>query len=106
MSVRQLLRESRLLSVIIILVCVGAAAAIAFLRGGSSSPPGPARYFYDLNKKELLIAPDAVPPIAVKASGKTDKAGGVRAYVFACTSCADEKDRFVGYLHTYEASVK
>lgn len=106
MPVGKILRESRALSIVVIMVCLGAAAAVAFLRGGDTSAPGVPRYFYNVHTKQIYVAPDAPPPIAVKVDGNTDAAGGVRAYVFACKSCADEKDRFIAYLHSYEASVK
>ncbi len=48
-------------------------------------------YFYDLSSKNLVSKPTDTPSPA-------DAGNSLRAYVFSCSDCADEKSRFIAYL--------
>ncbi len=58
-------------------------------------------WFYDLNTGKLFAAPMSEPGPLDTGSGLFEgRPAGVRAMVFSCGSCADESQRFVGWLET------
>lgn len=65
-------------------------------------------YFYDLNTGELFVdKSDVIAPIAAPSdTGNEREPSGVRAFVYSCTSCADEASRFVAWLEKYTPSAK
>ena len=68
--------------------------------GGTRGNPSDA-FWYDLQTGKLFPHEGAVSPIEAPSGGQ-----GVRAYVFACKSCDDDNDRFIGYLERYTAEGK
>jgi hypothetical protein len=64
-------------------------------------------YFYDLDTGKLFIARMSEPsPIPVQGAKPGAAPTGVKANVFACRSCEDEKDRFVGFVEMYTPEAK
>ena len=64
---------------------------------GSGIGGGPEDVFwYDLDKGDLFAHPATIEPVTAPSGGE-----GVRAHVFACTSCDDQDDRFTAYLERY-----
>lgn len=60
-------------------------------------------YYYDLGTNKLFVdTSDKYPPIATP----TGEMKGARAYVFSCGDCADESQRFIGYLEMYTPQAK
>ncbi len=96
-----------------------ATAAVVVVLAGSlgwlyyQSQPGGTRiptkaYFYDLETGLPFEGPiSQVPPVPAP-SGKTVDGSpvGVRAYVYTCSSCSKEADRFIGYLETSSEDAK
>ena len=62
--------------------------------GGRGNPSD--AFWYDVDKGVLFPHEGATSPIEAPSGGE-----GVRAYVFACTSCDDDSDRFIGYMERY-----
>ncbi len=60
-------------------------------------------YYYDVVSGRLYPGPlQDTPPIPTPDGNmKNGVFAGVRANVFSCTSCDDEKARVIGYLETY-----
>ena len=67
---------------------------------GTRSDPAEA-FWYDVDKGVLFPHVGAVSPIEAPSGGE-----GVRAFVFACNSCDDDNDRFIGYLERYSEEGK
>jgi hypothetical protein len=66
-------------------------------------------YFYDLSNGQLFAADtSALPPIPAPSGKKTPdgRDAGVRAIVFSCGDCKDEKQRYIGYLETFTPEAK
>jgi hypothetical protein len=66
-------------------------------------------YFYDLSNDQLFAADiKALPPIPAPSGNKTPdgRDTGVRAIVFSCGDCTDEKQRYIGYLETLTPEAK
>lgn len=59
-------------------------------------------YFYDLNKGEVFVGDDCLPPVPAPSGPIDGKPAGVIANVFSCGDCADASTRFVGYLETID----
>ena len=103
LKVVNLVRKNRLIGFSVAFVCFAAAASVVAL----STRPIPKavmvkpRYFYDVNTSALFTASEDAPPIATKSEPLANQPAGVRAYVFSCGECSDEKARFIGFLHTY-----
>ena len=53
-------------------------------------------FWYDVEKKTLFPHEGVISPIEAPSGGQ-----GVRAFVYACKSCDDDNDRFIGYLQRY-----
>lgn len=100
------------------LLCVAVGLLIYESRGPSYYIPSKA-YFYDLNTGKLFAASAKdIPPIAAPSGPyHGDKAGGVKAYIYACGSCPDDlsgqtaeqlesKKIYVAYLEMYTAEAK
>lgn len=62
--------------------------------GGIGGPKD--AYWYDLDTGKLFPHKAVTPPVKAPSGGE-----GVRAYVYACTSCDDKSDRFIGFLERY-----
>jgi hypothetical protein len=60
-------------------------------------------YYYDVVTGKLFTGPVGdTPPIPTPSGSiKNGVFAGVRANVFTCKSCDDEKSRVIGYLETY-----
>jgi len=93
----------------LVLLAIGSLIWMIFFmtEGGSGDHQGPYRgatfWFYDLNTKELYIAPrDSKSPTKAPSDEGKDTMSGVRAYVFSCGECGDESKRFIGYLEKFE----
>lgn len=60
------------------------------------------RWYFDLNSGELVTADSKeLPPITLDSGHLA-----VLAYVYACGECANESNRFIGYLERYTDSFK
>lgn len=105
MSIRTLLNRNGpiVITIVVLLVILAVVWAISRMSGGSPAAVTALAetYYYDLGSKKLFAAPTGQPsPIAAR-SGSTQEdgsPGGVLAYVYSCGSCANEAERFVGYL--------
>ena len=81
-----------------------ALAIVGWQCAGAFSDPTPLprvsqAYFYDLNTRELFVAPaDSEDPLVTNSGDFEGHPAGVRAVVFSCGSCSDESQRFVGWL--------
>ncbi len=106
------LAQNKPLAVGLILACLGGAVGLYFLLSPDDPQPEPAVelvYYYDVNTKALFTASAKEWPPIDGPSGKPGpdgKPAGVRAHVFACGSCADEKNRFVGFLENLTPEAK
>lgn len=87
-----------------VIVC-GAAWSLSTWFGGDDNPDHPRRvWFYDTTTGSLFVEmSDRVAPIESPAKSRESegKPTGVRAYLFSCGSCSDEKERFIGYFETH-----
>jgi hypothetical protein len=64
-------------------------------------------YFYDLETGKLFVARMSEPsPIPAPGALPGATPTGVKANVFACHTCEDEKDRFVGFVEMYTPEAK
>ncbi len=60
-------------------------------------------YYFDIDSGQLFTAKsNEIPPIDSPSGANK----GVRAYVFACGDCADESQRFTGWLEMYTPDAK
>jgi hypothetical protein len=66
-----------------------------FVVRGRGTTPYDQGYFYNLSTGELITLDSATLSPVTLPDGNT----AVRAYVFSCTACAD--DRFIGHLERY-----
>lgn len=93
-------------AVVILILSLG---YIVWNSKGSSPPRVIDVYYYDLNTNKLFTAQsNQLPPIDTESGpvAGSNAPAGVRAYVFACTDCGDEADRFIGWLEMYTPEVK
>lgn len=83
-------------------VLLGASALV--LQGWNDQPPTSTilRYYYDTNRNALFVAGEDAPPIVTQSQDRGKPPAGVRAYVFSCGRCDVEKERFIGFLHSYQ----
>jgi hypothetical protein len=59
-------------------------------------------YFYDVATDSLFVSTSQdLPPIAGPGSRNPDDRTAVRAFVYACNDCTDDKDRFVAWVEAY-----
>jgi len=88
-------------AVVLLLLSLG--FIIMRLGGGSKYRPRVVDvYYYDIGDGQLFTAlSNEIPPIDAP-SGKQ----GVRAYVFACGDCANESERFIGWMEMYTPDAK
>jgi hypothetical protein len=101
MSIRDGIEQNRVVVVLICLAIGAAAVGLLFYWSTSTAPkptPGPRAYFYDQNTGRLFTAPDHLGPIPTESGLYRGEPAGVRAHVFACGTCAEERNRFVGWL--------
>jgi len=90
-----------ILTVALLIVALG--AIVLQLRPGRAGGQVVDVYYYDLDSGQIFTASSReVPPIETS----TGPFNGVRAYVFACSDCGDESDRFVGWLEMYSPDAK
>ena len=103
--VRKFLNEHHLICITLALAFVGLSiAAIAVQLSDRSNSVAPTAFYYNLSTGKLFTAsPDEPPPIRVPDSPTVNAA---EAFVFSCGSCADERERFVGYVVLYEPEAK
>ncbi len=101
-SLRQWLNQNSMIVTIITVVVLVMSIAAIFM---TTRPPALIAmpvYMYDVEANQLFSgSSDDIPPIAAP-SGKI----GVRAYVFSCTDCSVESERFLGYLEMYTPEAK
>lgn len=62
-------------------------------------------WYIDLNDKQRFTADDTLASVARESGDFEGLPSGVRVYVFACGSCADEGTRFVGYYERFTPEV-
>lgn len=86
----QLLKVGGAVVVLVVAVLLG-------VRAMTPSPSStPNAYFYDVASGQLTVARKAgVPPFNLPAEGL------VQANVFSCGDCANESERFIGWLESY-----
>lgn len=62
---------------------------------------------YDLSKGAIIVGTEkTVPPFSITGAAAADGSpAGVRAEVFSCGDCADESQRFVGWLWKFTPEV-
>ena len=84
-------------AIVAVIILIVAVVMIAkSMSGGSAVQGGDTdAFWYDTGSKELYGGPHDIPPL--KAPSGSD---GVRAYVFASTSCDKAGDRFISHLET------
>lgn len=98
--------------ILLALSCVVLVAGLVWLyvqmRPAPSDDAPRGAYFFDLTTGKLYTGmSDQLPPTDTRSGEKVDGLpAGVRAYVFSCGSCADEKARVVAYLETYTPKVR
>jgi hypothetical protein len=80
---------------------------VAGWRGGHTTSDGPVWYF-DLGTGELFAASAAeTPPIPAPSGVQINGVdAGVRAHVFSCGSCSDDRERVVLYLETFHPVIR
>lgn len=87
----------------VVVLILSLATIIITMRPASYTPRVIDVYYYDLDTKQLFVdKSDKYPPIATPSGGQK----GARAYVFSCGDCADESQRFIGYLEVYTPEAK
>ncbi len=84
-------------------VLVLALGVILLQQAGDAKPKVIDVYYYDMTTGKLFLGSSADHP-PIDAPGGTNR--GVRAYVFACGSCADESKRFIGWLEIFTPSAR
>ena len=86
------------------LACI-VGAMVAIVRQTKPPPTEPVRtlgYFYDLATDEIFVERTSlIPPINVPGANPETQPSGVRAFIFACSDCADPNDRFLAWVETY-----
>ena len=104
-QVREKLKEHQGIATAIMGVAIFAALCFFGLQVWKIlNPPPPPQdivmgYFYDQNTKELYTMPaDTAVPMERPSGPINGEPAGVRAHVFACGKCADEANRFIGYI--------
>jgi len=104
-AMRNLLQKNTALAIVIALPLLGFTAHSIFtqlqnLNSYSVLTPT-SSYYYDLASQRLFVATaEGLPPIAGPGSRRNELTAP-RAFVFACRSCADDKDRYIGWLQAY-----
>ena len=64
-------------------------------------------FYYDLNNDVLFVANTRdVPPIMVPGQPANSPPAGALAFVYACRNCADDNDRYVGFIELYTPEAK
>lgn len=64
-------------------------------------------YYFDVAENRLFVASSSeLSPIAGPGSHHPEDRTAVRAFVFACHSCADNKDRFIGWIEAFTPEAK
>lgn len=92
------LQEKPAVTVAVLLALIAVCWGYIILRASGTSILGGNRvYFLDLQTADLFDAPaNSKSPMTAPSGGE-----GVRAYVFACGSCADASQRFVAYVEKF-----
>jgi hypothetical protein len=100
----------RMASAIVLIICLYfLSPPPPFLHWLYPQRPPSQTYYYDLTNGQLFADDQyAFPPIPAPSGKKTPdgRDAGVRAYVFSCGDCNDEKTRFIGYLETLTPEAK
>lgn len=101
-------KNSALTTILAVVFLVGALVAIGYqLKPRVYTMPDIDAYYYDLENDKLFVARlRDLPPIMVPGAAPNSKPMGARAFVFACHDCADEKDRYIGWIELYKAEAK
>lgn len=100
MSIRETINKNPLVGVVIVVVIL--VIVVMMIRSNGPVGENPLAYYYDLQSGELFVAnKDDVPPIEAPSGA----GNGVLAAVFACGSCENEADRFVGWVSKYDPQV-
>jgi hypothetical protein len=101
-------KNSALTTILAVVFLVGALVAIVFqLKPRTYNIPEIDAYYYDLENDKLFVARlKDLPPIAVPGTPPGNQPKGARAFVFACHDCADEKDRYIGWIELYTPEAK
>lgn len=109
MDIREKLNEHTALVAASLVAALAVVALLVFLtrpRGRSADDAAANRAWYvDLNDKQRFTAPDTLASVTRESGDYESAPAGVRAYVFACGSCADEATRFVGYYEKFTPAV-
>lgn len=101
MNPRAFLNENPVLSAVILLIVL--AGCVSFLTWWMMPRPTPEpetmAYFYDLNTKELFVAPaTSVGPLETESGPYRGMPAGVRANVYSCGPMVKDAVTFIGFL--------
>lgn len=94
-------QQKLLIAGVVMLIAAGLFISQTLMSHQPGVPSG--AWYYDLNTNRLFPGPNkALSPIQAPSGPMDDGSNaGVRAYVFACSSCEQEGDRVIGYLEKY-----
>ena len=106
MEIREKLNEHPALVAAILVVALAIVALLVYLtrpraRGDDDGGAPHQVWFVDLNDSQRFTADDTLASVKRDTGDFEGMPSGVRAYVFACGSCADEGARFVGYFERF-----
>lgn len=101
MGIDDIVSRNRPVAIVVALVILGGAGYLIWqtVSGGNTGTVTftGSNWFYDVGSGELFTAPaNQHPPIAAPSGSE-----GVRAIVYACTSCDDEAQRGIANLFKY-----
>lgn len=80
-----------------VLMLLIAAAVLVWYMNRKVGPEAESLWYADPVSGNMVSAPDEVPPT---------KTGLVRAFVFSCGECGDDKARFTGYFERFTPEAK
>jgi hypothetical protein len=99
-------RHAGLATIIAVVVLIASICFLLYMKSGSGNDAEDV-YYFDLGSTasnpldRLFISRSKMPPIVAPSGASVDgRPAGVRAWVFACGSCAEGTPRFIGYLTT------
>lgn len=105
------INENSTIATLVAFVCIVIAVYAIYRVATPTSrvrTPWPAVYCYDLNTGKLFTAPrNKLPPFPTSSDdASSERPAGVWAQVYSCGDCANEADRFVGWLEKFNDETK
>lgn len=107
MDFREKLNEHPILVSAILVALLAIVALLVYFtrpRVRGAGGDGETLWYFDLDQQQLFVHADTLESVK-RESDFEGAPAGVRAYVFACGSCAEEKSRFVGYYERFTPAV-